>query len=318
MEDFDNIEFSRMLEQFLAYLRVERGLSVNTVSSYASDLRQFSVYLNGRNIFEIALITRDHVSGFCQEKTEALASAKTMHRSLCAIRSFFLFLRKEGRINLNPAADVDLPKVEKRLPKFVLANDIDKLLSKPSNINTRGLRDAAIIGLLYATGLRVSELVALKLSDIDLMRGFLKTVGKGKKERMVPINEKAQVLVANYVSTARAKLLNHHETDLVFIRKNGQRLSRQSVWKIIKKYARLSGLKSDLSPHQLRHSFATHLLEGGINLRALQMMLGHSDLATTEIYMHVDKRRLKAIYDQFHPRSGIKYEPSCEISDGKE
>jgi integrase/recombinase XerD len=221
------------------------------------------------------------------------------------LRRFFLFLRKEGKLTVNPVDDIDMPKVERRLPKTILAHDIEKLLDKPSHMSTRGVRDAAIIALLYATGLRVSELCAIKLVDLDLMRGFLQTIGKGKKERVVPINERAQAMIAHYLASARPELVNGRASDLVFVRKGGLRLSRQSVWKIIKKYAQLSGLPCDLSPHQLRHSFATHLLEGGINLRALQLMLGHSDLATTEIYMHVDKRRLKELYDRYHPRSHV-------------
>ncbi len=243
---------------------------------------------------------------FREDRALANASAKTVHRSLCALRRLYLFLRKEGKTSFNPAADIDLPKVEKRLPKVVHAPDIDKLLARPSHGSARGLRDAAIIALLYATGLRVSELINLKLVDIDLMRGCLSTLGKGKKERVVPINERAQAMVSYYLLSGRPDLLSGCSSDFIFVRKRGFMLSRQSVWKIIKKYAQLSGLSVDLSPHQLRHSFATHLLEGGINLRALQMMLGHSDLATTEIYMHVDKRRLKALYDEFHPRSGHK------------
>lgn len=294
-----------MLEQFLAYVQVERGLSRNTVLSYGSDLRQFMDFLSTRDRLNVRAITREDVSAFCAQRTCAHASAKTLHRSLCALRRFFLFLRKEGKITLNPADDVDLPKVEKRLPKTIHAPDIDKLLDTPAHASTRGLRDAAIIALLYATGLRVSELIALKLGDLDLMRGFLTTLGKGKKERVVPINERAQSLIAHYLSTSRIDLVGEGKSDVVFVRKHGLSLSRQSVWKIIKKYAVLAGIKGDLSPHQLRHSFATHLLEGGVNLRALQLMLGHSDLATTEIYMHVDKRRLKTLYDEFHPRSRV-------------
>jgi integrase/recombinase XerD len=298
----------KMLEQFLAYLIIERGLSINTVSSYGSDLRFFFSYLSSLGITDYCHITREHISRFCEDRAINNVSARSLHRNLCAIRRFFLFLRKEGKITNNPSQDIDLPKVESKLPKYAKPAEIDELMQIPSSVSHRGLRDAAIIGLLYASGLRVSELISLKISDMDLMRGFLKTLGKGKKERVVPINEKAQGLIANYLESARPALLGESSSETLFIRKRGLSLSRQSVWKIIKKYARLSGLKADFSPHQLRHSFATHLLEGGINLRALQLMLGHSDLATTEIYMHVDKRRLITLYDQYHPRSKIIYE----------
>jgi integrase/recombinase XerD len=300
----DESELSKRLEQFLAYMRVEKGLSDNTILSYGSDVRQFSAHLMSLGVSHYTSISRDHLSSFCEEQTKHDASAKTLHRRLSAIRRFFWFLRKEGLITINPASDFPLPKIEKKLPKYAQTYEIEELFKVPAVSTTRGLRDAAIIAVLYASGLRVSELVALKLSDIDLARGFLQTIGKGKKERVVPLNERALALLVNYLEIARPNLLEHSSSVYVFIRKQGLILSRQSVWKIIKKYAQLAGIK-DLSPHQLRHSFATHLLEGGVNLRALQIMLGHSDLATTEIYMHVDKRRLMALYDQYHPRSVI-------------
>ncbi len=296
-------ELLGLLEQFLAYLKVERALAENTIVSYSSDLRLFFTFLADQ-IQKVEQINKEHISRFCEDRFKNQTSAKSLHRNLCSLRRFFRFLQKEKRITINPASEIFLPKVEKTLPKFAKKEQIDSLILKPSTNSIRGMRDAAIIAMLYATGLRVSELIKLKLFDIDWSRGFLKTLGKGKKERVVPLNEKALGIVANYFSHARPKLLNEKASDLVFIRKDGKALSRQSVWKIIKKYAALSGI-NDFSPHKLRHSFATHLLEGGINLRALQLMLGHSDLATTEIYMHVDKRRLMELYDKHHPRSQL-------------
>lgn len=301
-------EWEKMLEQFLAYMRVERGLSHNTIISYSSDVRQFFSYLHSVDDVALHEIHRDHIGKFCEVYGENLSSAKSLHRKLSALRRFFRFLRKEQKIEIDPSADIILPKVEKTLPKYARVDEINDLLAGPSDCSTRGVRDAAIIAMLYATGLRVSELIGLKLYDLDLVTGFVKTIGKGKKQRMIPLNERAIGLLANYLDTAREVLLCDGDSDLVFIRKHGFQLSRQSIWKIIKKYALLSGLKSDFSPHQIRHSFATHLLEGGINLRALQMMLGHNDLATTEIYLHVDKTRLIALYDKYHPRSGIKHD----------
>jgi|SRR5579871_2602594 len=297
-----------MLEQFLAYLRIERGLSQNTVYSYGHDLRQFIAFLAPMGMDEIKDIKREHISHFCQMRSENLLSAKTLHRNLSALRRFFWFLRKEGRVTVDPTLDIDLPKVEKRLPRYAKVDEIDELIKKVSQSSVLGVRDVAIIAILYATGLRVSELIALKLFDIDFLAGFIRTTGKGKIERVVPLNEPTMALVAQYLETSRVKLLLGHESDLVFIRRKGIGLSRQGVWKIIKKYGRLSGMKGDFSPHQLRHSFATHMLEGGINLRALQLMLGHRELATTQIYMHVDRGRLLALYDKYHPRSKIKYD----------
>lgn len=304
----DDSELETMLEQFLAYLRVERGLAENTIVSYGSDLRLFFSFLKTDSIYDSKSVTSTHVSKFCELRTKDSISAKSLHRSLSAMRRFFWFLRKEGKVVVSPVGEISLPKVEKKLPKVAGTEDIDRMLSMPKTSSSRGLRDAAIISLLYASGLRVSELIALKLTDFDFLRGYLKTLGKGKKERVVPLNERAQGIIANYLESSRPLLLNNKISDVFFIRKDGRSLSRQAVWKIIKKYAALSGMKGDFSPHQLRHSFATHLLEGGINLRALQLMLGHSDLATTEIYMHVDKKRLMILYDQYHPRSQILYD----------
>lgn len=304
----ENHDLYAMLEQFLAYLRVERGLAENTILSYGSDLRLFFAFLQSDEIHDCTKVTAAHVSKFCQARTDNAISAKSLHRCLSALRRYFWFLRKEGVITVSPVADLTLPKGEKKLPKAARVDEIDRLLSLPKTESSRGLRDAAIISLLYASGLRVSELIALKLSDFDFMRGYLKTLGKGKKERVVPLNERALGVIAAYLESSRPLLLNDKISDVFFIRKDGKSLSRQAVWKIIKKYAVLAGMKGDFSPHQLRHSFATHLLEGGINLRALQLMLGHSDLATTEIYMHVDKKRLMVLYDQYHPRSQIRYD----------
>lgn len=294
-----------MLEQFIVYLRIEKGLSNNTIDSYTSDLKIFFTYLLENKHTDINLIDRNHISGFCQKRSHECLSAKSLHRNLSSLRRFFRFLRKENKIQLDPTMDIDLPKVEKKLPRSVSTKEINSLLSSPSILSLRGIRDAAIIAIMYASGLRVFELINLRTDDIDLMRGFLRVTGKGKKDRVVPLNEKAISLLAKYIEQSRIELLGQQQSDILFIRKNGLSLSRQSVWKIIKKYARLSGLKDDFSPHQLRHSFATHLLEGGVNLRALQLMMGHSDLATTEVYMSVDKKRLLDLYDKYHPRSKV-------------
>jgi integrase/recombinase XerD len=295
-------EFYSLLELFLAFLRVEKNLSPNTTSAYSTDLRIFFSYLNKLNINTIKLITREHISGFCEERTGDNISAKSLHRFLCSIRRFFWFLRKENKITINPADNIILPKIERTLPKSTALKQIDLLIEQPSQNNARGLRDAAIIGVLYAAGLRVSELVNLLLADLDFNHGYIKTLGKGQKERVIPLNEKALELLNAYLTISRPQFLNNQASNRVFVRKNGLALSRQSVWKIIKKYAQLAGISS-LSPHQLRHSFATHLLENGINLRALQLLLGHSDLATTEIYMSVDRQRLILLYDNYHPRA---------------
>jgi integrase/recombinase XerD len=292
------------LEQFLAYLRVEKGLSPNTISAYSTDLRIFFNYCEKHTIENN--IEREHISAFCAYRALENISAKSLHRSLCALRRYFLFLRKENIIANNPAQDIDLPKIERKLPHAPSLESIDKLIAKPLASSARGMRDAAIIAVLYAAGLRVSELINLTLSDLDLLRGYVKSLGKGNKERLVPLNNHALALLSSYLEDGRPRFLQNTSSSLIFIRNKGLSLSRQSVWKIIKKYAALAGLDMNLSPHQLRHSFATHLLEGGMNLRALQLLLGHSDLATTEIYMSVDRQRLLLLYDQYHPRAGLE------------
>lgn len=304
----NSTELEILLEQFLAYLQVEKNLARNTLESYNSDLRIFFGFLYKLNINRAHIITREHISNFCTQRSQDLISAKSLHRSLCAIRRYFKFLLKENKIILNPSDNINLPKIEKTLPKPVSLGSIDKLLAKPNQNSMLGLRDAAIIMLLYATGLRVSELIRLELSDLDLNHGYLKSLGKGKKERVVPLHNQALGLLCSYLDLSRPLFLNNKSTNIIFIRRNALALSRQSIWKIIKKYANLAGLNPQLSPHQLRHSFATHLLEGGINLRALQLLLGHADLATTEIYMSVDRQRLRLLYDQHHPRAALNPE----------
>ena len=308
MPEVDNSDLIANLEQFLAYLKVEKGLSHNTLSAYNSDLKAFFAYLLQQNIKQARLVSREHISSYCMLRHEENICATSLHRSLCSIRRYFWFLRKENKLVTSPASSIELPRIKRKLPEATPLKSIDKLVSKPNKNSARGLRDAAIISVLYATGLRVSELIKLELADLDLNHGYVKSMGKGQKERVIPLNERALNLLCAYLDAGRGQFLNNKPSSWVFVRKHGLALSRISVWKIIKKYALLAGLDTGLSPHKLRHSFATHLLEGGINLRALQLLLGHSDLATTEIYMSVDRQRLILLYDQHHPRAGLNLE----------
>jgi integrase/recombinase XerD len=301
-------DFLKNLEYFLAYLKVEKGLAPNTISAYQNDLTRFFVYLTQQGIKQANEVRREHISNFCQMRHEENICATSLHRSLCSMRRFFWFLRKENKLVTNPTESIELPRIRRKLPQITPIKAIDKLVSRPNQNSARGLRDAAIISMLYATGLRVSELIKLELSDLDLNQGYVKSLGKGKKERVVPLNERALDLIFAYLEAGRPRFLNNQISSWLFIRKNGLCISRQGIWKIIKKYALLAGLNPEISPHKLRHSFATHLLEGGINLRALQLLLGHSDLATTEIYMSVDRQRLISLYDQHHPRAGLDIE----------
>lgn len=294
-----------LLNQFCTHLKVEKGLAKNTVISYAYDLKTFFNFLKEKGIENLTDITKEHLTHYLKERSKENISASSTHRLVCSLRSFFKFLVKEQKIMANPAKSLLLPKKEARLPKTIMVSSVDKMLNLQGENTTKGLRDTCLIALLYGSGLRVSEAVSLKLEDINFERGFLALTGKGEKQRVVPLNEKCLELLNNYIKEARPLFLKGACSDLLFVRAKGQALSRQSMWKIIKQAAVKAGLDKDLSPHKLRHSFATHLLEGGINLRALQMLLGHSDLSTTEIYTHVDKKRLFTIYEQFHPRSKL-------------
>jgi integrase/recombinase XerD len=292
------------LRQFLAFMQVEKGLSENTVQAYESDLKHFFAHLKACEV-NLADTRPEHLAGYCEERTKDGISAKSLHRSLSALRRFYVFLQSEKGILQNPTNDIELPKVEKRLPHVVGLAAIDDMLASPNQNKIRGQRDAAIIATFYATGLRVSELINLTTHDVNLEHGYLKSKGKGGKERIVPIHQKCSDLLASYVAGCRQELLGPQMSDYFFIVRGGRPLTRQAVWKLVKKYAALAGLKADFSPHKLRHSFATHLLEGGLNLRALQVLLGHADLATTEIYTHVDKTRLIKMYEETHPRAGL-------------
>lgn len=295
-----------LLMQFLAYLKVEKGLAKNTLLSYQTDLKFFIDFLLKNNLKNPSEINNHIITKWCEQRSKDNLSASSIHRSICAIRKFLQFLLQEKYILTNPVENLILPKKALKLPQTIDIDSITAMLDAPDAMTKKGLRDKAILHLLYASGLRVSEACSLQINDIDFTKGYLKTLGKGSKERVIPLHEHCLKIIKDYLDYAYPFILNNNSSSYLFIRKNGLSLSRQSLWKIIKKYALVANLPSTISPHQLRHSFATHLLEGGVNLRALQMMLGHTDLSTTEIYMHIDKKRLLQIYEDYHPRSKIK------------
>lgn len=244
----DDLSLETALEQFLAHCKVEKGLSHNTISAYSSDLRLFFAFLGQERPLRVKDVKREHIVAFAKYRSEENIGAKSLHRGICALRRFFLFARKEGIITFSPASDIDLPRVPKRLPKAIHVKDIDEMLKGPHSDRARGLRDGAIIAVLYGCGLRVTELVTLKISDLDLMRGYVKTLGKGQKERVVPLNERALALTAAYLEQGRPALLGESSSALVFIRKGGHGLSRQSAWKIIKKIRFISRHRGSLAP----------------------------------------------------------------------
>ncbi len=295
--------FDDAIDRFLTFVRVEKGLSSNSVEAYGRDLRDFSMHAAKMSISDVECIEKSHVLQHMALIDKNGLSGRSQSRHLSAIRQFFLFLLKDNVVQQNPADRVDGPRQIKKLPHFLDVTEIDSLLDAPQKSQPRGLRDYAMICTLYATGLRVSELVGLNLSDVDLTRGWLLTRGKGSKERVVPLGARALSAIEMYMQNARPVLLGHLHSQFLFIARGAGRFTRQGFWKLMKSYARKAGIEKDISPHQLRHSFATHLLEGGADLRAVQVMLGHADLATTEIYTHINRERLQRIYQAYHPRA---------------
>lgn len=292
------------LDAYLTHLTVERRLAANSIESYARDLQALVEYAAGRNTSIDALSLED-LEAFVRDMMASGRSPRSVARGIACYRGFYRFLVIEGRIKSSPADDLRPPRAWKTLPRYLAVDDVDRLIAQPNVDTPRGLRDRALIELLYATGMRVSELVSLRPSDINLEASYLTCIGKGDKQRIVPIGDEAADWVQKYLRQSRPALLRKRSSPRLFVnaRGGGPGLSRVGFWKILKGYARQAGLSRTLSPHVLRHSFATHLLERGADLRAIQMMLGHADLSTTQIYTHVLEQRMRAVYDRFHPRA---------------
>lgn len=291
------------VNQFINYLAVERGLAQNTLESYGRDLRQFQEYLHATEMEVINDSARTTILNYLSTLQEKGRAVSTISRNLAAIKSFYQYLLRERFIEQDPAANLESPKLEKKLPKILSINEVEELLKQPNHVLPSGFRDKAMLELLYATGIRVSELISLNVADVNLDMGYIKCYGRGAKERLVPLGSIASKCVQEYISKGRPKLVRTYEESALFVNHHGNRLTRQGFWKIIKKYAQEAHITQDITPHTLRHSFATHLLENGADLRAVQEMLGHADISTTQIYTHVTKNRLKEVYDKTHPRA---------------
>ncbi|NLA10687.1 MAG: site-specific tyrosine recombinase XerD [Firmicutes bacterium] len=291
------------LEQFSHYLTVEKGLARNTVDSYRRDLGNFFAFLGREKIASPVLVNRALITRYLLGLKEAGRASSTISRNVASIRSFFNFLVQEDLIEENPSQLVKAPKIEKKLPRVLTTKEVDRLLQQPRDDGQAGLRDKAMLELLYASGIRVSELVSLNVSDFSPEAGFLRCRGKGMKERIVPIGSVAVKFVGEYIGSCRQKMLKRREEKALFLNHHGRRLTRQGFWKILKKYARRSQLNGEVTPHTLRHSFATHLLENGADLRSVQEMLGHSDISTTQIYTQITRRKIREVYDKTHPRA---------------
>lgn len=291
------------MDAYLAHLAVERRLSPNTVESYGRDLSQLSAAAAALSR-PVESLDRRALEQVVRQLMSEGRSPKSVARAVACFRGFYRYLVVSGHRTDNPAADLRAPRAWKALPKFLSAEEVDRLLGAPDTSEPRGIRDRALIELFYATGLRVSEMVSLRQQDLNLESGYLTCTGKGRKQRLVPIGEEASAWLTRYLKESRPALLKKKSSTRLFVNaRGGAGLSRVGFWKILKEHGRHAGLTRTLSPHVLRHSFATHLLERGADLRAIQMMLGHSDLSTTQIYTHILDARLRAVYDKFHPRN---------------
>ena len=287
---------------YLDYARVEKGLAANSISNYRRDLLQFSSFLVGRGK-TLADAVRDDVRAFLAALYERGMSAQSVARHLISLRNLFGFLAKEGRIKVDPTSDVDAPKLEQRLPRYLSTDEVETLLGQPDISTPLGLRDKAMLEVLYATGMRVSELVQLRCSDFESILGVVRCLGKGNKERLIPVGKSALRAVEAYWHGGRSDFCKNGNEPFLFLNRRGKPLSRVGFWKILAGYGRQAGFSIPLTPHLVRHSFATHLLERGADLRSIQLMLGHSDISTTQIYTHVLKQRLKQVYETHHPRA---------------
>ena len=288
----------RFIHKFISYLQIEKNYSDHTVTNYKIDLREFSGSIKDKPIEQV---THVDVRLFLARLKEKNFSKRSVARKMACLRSFFKFLYREGHIKANPAASLSTPKIDKKLPLFMNASDVVKLLESPDASDDMGLRDRAILETLYSTGIRVSELVGLNKEDVDFISGVLKVYGKGKKERLVPVGDKALRAIRAYFEKIGVTEINERKP--VFLNKSRRRVSDRAVRRIVEKYIRKTSLNKNISPHSLRHSFATHMLDGGADLRSVQELLGHANLSTTQIYTHVTTERLKAIYEKVHPRA---------------
>ena len=291
---------SLLSEQFLDAVWLESGLSENTLNAYRTDLAAFEGWL-GKKKLPLDAVTRAELLNYLAANVRQGLSPRSSARRLSTLRRFYRYLLREGLIGENPTADVRSPSLGRPLPKSITEASVEKLLAAPPE-TTLGVRDRAMLETMYASGLRVSELVALALNELDLTTGLVRVTGKGGKERIVPLGDEATSRLGDYLKGARPSLLGQQKSGAVFLTRRGQPMTRQAFWQLIKRYSAAAGIDSSLSPHSLRHAFATHLLNHGADLRSVQMLLGHADLSTTQIYTHVAKARLQTLHASHHPR----------------
>jgi integrase/recombinase XerD len=299
------MEISAAISSFLTHVKVEKGLSVNTSTAYRRDLAKFQVFAQKRKL-SLETVSRDDLVDFLAGLYRQKLESRTVARNLVTLRNFFRFAQIQESISTDPSINLESPKIRRSLPGYLRLEEVERLLTQPDSKTALGLRDRAMLEVLYSTGLRVSELIGLRVGDLDSKSGCVRCIGKGDKERVVPVGRKALSMVDKYLREARPELLRQAKaagSPALFVNRRGASLSRVGVWKILSAYGRRAGLRVALTPHMLRHSFATHLLERGADLRSVQLMLGHADISTTQIYTHVVEERLKQIYKAHHPRA---------------
>ncbi|MDP3876805.1 MAG: site-specific tyrosine recombinase XerD [Methylobacter sp.] len=288
-----------LIDQFLDAVWAEQGLSENTLSAYGSDLRIFAKWLEEKPMLDV---DGADVSSFLASRYENGIGSRSSARILSTLRRFYRYYIRENSIKIDPTALIEAPHIGRPLPSSLSEHDVELLLNAPEVTNTLGFRDRTMLEMLYATGLRVSELVNLKFEQISFRQGVVRITGKGNKERLVPVGEEAMAWLGNYMIQARKSILGERQCDYLFVTHRGDSMTRQAFWHIIKRHAKKAGIDKELSPHTLRHAFATHLLNHGADLRVVQLLLGHSDLSTTQIYTHIARERLKDLHSKFHPR----------------
>lgn len=293
------------LAEYIIYLKIERGLSANTVTSYKRDIEKYLTFLTEKKITQLDEVSRFEILDFLQTLRQSGAADNSIIRMVSSLRKFHQYLKRESIVSDDPMQLIDTPKKASTLPKAISPQAVEQLLEAPDTTTPLGVRDRTILELMYATGLRISELVNLKLSDMHLTMGFIQTMGKGEKERIIPLGEIARQWLDHYLDGARVYLQDQsaETSEYVFLNSRGKGLSRQGVWKKVKQLALEAGINQNVTPHTLRHSFATHLLENGADLRMVQELLGHADISTTQIYTHITKTRLKQVYSDYHPRA---------------
>ncbi len=292
----------QLIEQFMDALWMEHGLSKHTLSAYQADLKGLAKWAASGHGGDLLSLNKIHLQSYLAHRITQGIKARSTARMLSTLRRFYQYQVRENRLTEDPSALLESPKLGVLLPKTMSEREVEALLEAPDLNDQLGLRDRAMLELLYATGLRVSELVNLGITDISLAQGVLRVIGKGDKERIVPMGEEAALWICNYVKNARGDILGQHVSNSLFVTRRGSAMTRQMFWVIIKRHAKTAGIRESLSPHVLRHAFATHLLNHGADLRVVQMLLGHSDLSTTQIYTHIAKERLKELHAQHHPR----------------